>query len=310
MFITNDKASQSLLAYLHEKIPYCKELKILVGYFYFSGLEPIINAIREHGLKLKILVGLDADVFNEHIVELYETNSSHTKNLIKHKYIESLKKVLNYKDFDHEKFYENIKIMIEALKNGTIEIRKTPTPNHAKLYIFKMDEKHQNLIDGFFVTGSSNLTYFGLSEQNEFNVSIKDYGFKEAEQYFDKLWEEAIVFSNKEKEEIIRIITDETLIKRISPFEAYVYILKTYLDSFQKKEVSQSIKQKMIDNGYRPYVYQLDAIGQALSIIEQHNGVIIADVVGLGKTVIACAIAYEIKKTGNSYCTSRAYWRR
>ena len=298
MFITNENEGQSLLAYINEKIPYCKELKILVGYFYFSGLQTIIDAVKEQKLKLKILVGLDADVFDEKIVELCESSSAYTKGVIKNKYIESLKKVFNHNDFDHKKFYENIKVMIEAIKNGTIEIRKTQTPNHAKLYIFKMDEQHQKLIDGFFVTGSSNLTYYGLSEQNEFNVSIKDYGFKEAEQYFDKLWDEAIAFSDKEKEEMIRVITDETLVKKITPFEAYVYILKTYLDSFQKKEVSQSIQQKMIDNGYQPYTYQLDAIGQALSIIEQHNGVVIADVVGLGKSIIACAVAFELKKRG------------
>ncbi|MFN3481099.1 MAG: hypothetical protein ACK415_12055 [Thermodesulfovibrionales bacterium] len=53
----------------------------------------------------------------------------------------------------------------------------------------------------------------------------------------------------------------------------------------------------MSENGYRQYRYQLDAIKQALSIIYANNGVIIADV-GLGKTVIACATAFELKKRG------------
>ena len=58
----------------------------------------------------------------------------------------------------------------------------------------------------------------------------------------------------------------------------------------------------MEDNGYTPYQYQLDAVGQALSIIENNNGVIIADVVGLGKTVVACAVAKEMKKRGIIIC--------
>jgi len=49
-------------------------------------------------------------------------------------------------------------------------------------------------------------------------------------------------------------------------------------------------------NRYYPYQYQLDAVGQALSIIEKNNGVILADVVGLGKTVMACAIASQLKR--------------
>jgi len=49
-------------------------------------------------------------------------------------------------------------------------------------------------------------------------------------------------------------------------------------------------------------IYQIDAIGQALNIIEKYNGVILADVVGLGKTVIACAIAKQLKKRGIVIC--------
>jgi len=39
-----------------------------------------------------------------------------------------------------------------------------------------------------------------------------------------------------------------------------------------------------------------------LAIIERNNGVIIADVVGLEKTIIACAIARELKKRGIVIC--------
>lgn len=41
---------------------------------------------------------------------------------------------------------------------------------------------------------------------------------------------------------------------------------------------------------------------QALAIIKDYNGVIIADVVGLGKTVIACAVAHELRKRGLVIC--------
>jgi len=54
--------------------------------------------------------------------------------------------------------------------------------------------------------------------------------------------------------------------------------------------------------GYKKYEYQLDAVRQALAIIEKHNGVLIADVVGLGKTIIACATAKQLKKRGLVIC--------
>ncbi len=56
------------------------------------------------------------------------------------------------------------------------------------------------------------------------------------------------------------------------------------------------------ENGYKRCQYQLDAVKQALAIIEKNNGAIIADVVGLGKTIIACAVARELKKRGIVIC--------
>ena len=45
--------------------------------------------------------------------------------------------------------------------------------------------------------------------------------------------------------------------------------------------------------------YQIDAIKYGVDCINKNNGVIIADVVGLGKSIIASAIAYnlDIRKT-------------
>ena len=91
-------------------------------------------------------------------------------------------------------------------------------------------------------------------------------------------------------------------VKDITPFEAFVLVLKTYLDSFDQKEVGQSLIKTLEENGYTPYQYQLDAVKQALAIIENNNGVIIADVVGLGKTIIACAVARELKMRGIVIC--------
>ena len=79
-------------------------------------------------------------------------------------------------------------------------------------------------------------------------------------------------------------------------------VLKTYLDSFAEREIGQSLIKTLEENGYTPYQYQLDAVKQALAVIENNNGVIIADVVGLGKTVIACSVALELKKRGIVIC--------
>ncbi|MFH1029684.1 MAG: helicase-related protein [bacterium] len=185
------------------------------------------------------------------------------------------------------------------IQQNRLIIRKTYNPNHAKLYLFKLD-KSQIGKSNLFITGSSNLTKAGLSTQDEFNVEIGDYGFEEANDYFDALWDDAVKITEYDdiRKKLLETIEKETLVKEISPFEAFVLSLKTYLESYEEKEIGESLAEMMEKNGYSPYQYQLDAVGQALSIIENNNGVIVADVVGLGKTVIACAIAKCLKKRG------------
>jgi len=189
------------------------------------------------------------------------------------------------------------------IKSDKLIIRKTYEPNHAKLYIFKL-EQDQVGKNTLFITGSSNLTQAGLSTQNEFNVEISDYGFEDAEEYFDNLWRQATSITEHEetKKRLIEVIERETLIKEVSPFEAFCLILKTYLDAFDQKKVGDSIISLMEKNGYKPYQYQLDAVKQAMKIIDDYNGVIIADVVGLGKTIIACAVAKQLGRRGIVIC--------
>ncbi|MBN1971507.1 MAG: helicase, partial [Candidatus Delongbacteria bacterium] len=206
--------------------------------------------------------------------------------------------------FDTQEFYEQVKYFIELIQNDKLIIRKTCKPNHAKLYIFKLEQSQVGR-NKLFITGSSNLTKAGLSTQNEFNVEISDYGINDAENYFDELWNEPAVkiteYSDV-KRKLIELVEKETLIKDVSPFEAFCLVLKIYLDSFEQKGNDESIKKTMENAGYIPYLYQIDAVKQALAIIENNNGVIVADVVGLGKTIIACAIAKQLKKRGIVIC--------
>ena len=306
-FITNNKETDNLKKRLSQLISKSDELKFLVGFFYFSGLKELYESLKENSnVVLKILVGLNVDTLNCELIEYSnqeDRKGSLSNEEIYNKFFCSLKKSINTDNFDTKDFYDQSKFFINLIKNGYLTIRKTVKPNHAKLYIFKLQSSQvgrQNL----FITGSSNLTKLGLSDQEEFNVEISDYGVDDAEQYFNNLWDNSIKITedNELKTRIIEILEKETLIKRITPFEAYALVLKTYLDSFERKELDSSLIEILKDNGYAPYQYQLDAVEQALAIIEQNNGIILADVVGLGKTIIACAIAHQLRKRGVIIC--------
>ncbi|MCL0037698.1 SNF2-related protein [Thermodesulfovibrionales bacterium] len=302
-FITNS-GTASLKRRLVELIQKSEELKFLVGFFYFSGIRELYKGLKQNpGVRINVLVGLSVDKTNKGLLELAEPDAQLSDEERVYKFLQSVKKSLNAEKFDTAEFYEQVKFFINLIKEDKLRIRKTYNPNHAKVYIFKLEEEQVGR-KNLFITGSSNLTGAGLTTQEEFNVEISDYGFEDAENYFDILWDEAVQITEDDviRKKLIELIEKETLIKDITPFEAFVLILKTYLDSFEQKEIGPSIIKTFEENGYIPYEYQLDAIRQALAIIEKNNGLIIADVMGLGKTVIACAVAKELRKRGIVIC--------
>ena len=122
--------------------------------------------------------------------EQQEENSSMDEEF--QKYLVSLGFALNNEEMDTEEFYNQVGFFVQMIEEGRLEIRKTENPNHAKLYLFHLneDQAEKQGMPGQFITGSSN-TRSGLHNQEEFNVEIKDYGYADAVQYFDELWERA-----------------------------------------------------------------------------------------------------------------------
>lgn len=307
-FITNS-GNKTLKSRMIDIISCSEELKFLVGFFYFNGWQEIYESLQKlPDVKFKILVGLQVEQLLHHLVEhdIHKENAS--QNEIVADFFNSNRLALNDKKQDNEIFYTQIEFFLKMLIEGRLDIRKTKNPNHAKLYIFKYGEEFKKIGNGSFITGSSNFTQAGLSGgkfgQDEFNVEIKDYGFEDAEKYFDELWENSIKITEvpERKQILIDLIQHKTQVASVTPFEAYVLVLKTYLDLQQTKMLKPETERILEEIGFKKFQYQLDAVNQALNIINEHNGVIIADVVGLGKSVIASLIAKNLGVRGMIIC--------
>ncbi len=301
-FITNS-GDATLKSRIVTLIKESTELKFLVGFFYFSGIRELYEGLKNNpDAILKILVGLNVDSQAYGLVEYADRSG---KNRIERleDYHESVLKAVNNDEFDNEEFYEQARFVIEQLVADKIVIRKTAKPNHAKLYLFKLNQS-QIVSTDLFITGSSNLSRTGLTEREEFNVEIKDYGYTDAEGYFDDLWETSIQITEDtvEKKRLIDNLKEKTLLKTVHPFDAYMFVVKTWLDAFYHQESGRFIGLLLEKKGYKKYKYQIDAVTQALSIIEDNGGVILADVVGLGKSIIASLIARKMDKRGIIIC--------
>lgn len=305
-FITNTQ-TLTLKKRLIELIEHSRELKFLVGFFYFSGWSEIYESLKDRNdLDIKVLVGLDVDKKLFSILEYAQSEDNLTGDEKADRFFESLSVALNSEELDVADFYKHVSCFVNLIENDKLIIRKTAEPNHAKLYIFKIKEHLQGIASCKFITGSSNLTRAGIREQNEFNVEIGDYGTDKAEEYFDSLWDSASVIKITEEQTrrkyLLDLIKNRTQAADVTPFEAYVKVLKTYIDLQKQKQIKPHVQRLLEERGYKSYAYQSDAVTQGLTIIENYNGVIIADVVGLGKSVIASMIAKNLGKRGLIIC--------
>lgn len=321
-FITNSE-TRTLKKRLEQLIAHSRELKFLVGFFYFSGWAALYEALKaQDDLTIKILVGLDIGRTLDQLVEVAQPGDTLSNDELADRFFASTRQGLNNEALDTAEFYEQIAFFLHLIEEERLHIRKTLEPNHAKLYFFKLTQASLDLVPGGgkFITGSSNLTRPGLQAQQEFNVEIGDYGAEDAEAYFDELWESAIPITERpqRRQRLLNLIRRQTQAATVTPFEAYVLILKTYLDLMEQKNVKPYILRLLEAQGYKTYRYQLDAVNQALTVIEQYNGVIIADVVGLGKSVIAGMIARQLGQRGLVICppgligdkNAQAGWRK
>lgn len=108
------------------------------------------------------------------------------------------------------------------------------------------------------------------------------------------LWKDAVIIVDKEnikifEDDVIEKIWFEKLYK---PILLYIRVLHEYFNI----NLAQKVKypHKITKERFLNLRYQMDAIQLALSTVEKHNGVIIADVVGLGKSIIASAVAHNL----------------
>lgn len=259
----------------------------LVGYFRTSGYFKV-RAFLDRIPKIRILVGINVDQLIKKYHDkgqLYLENPDETKA----DFLEEIIKNIQEANYD-EVTEKGILQFFNDLDSGKIELRAHPSKKiHAKVYIFRPDPFNE-YAPCEVITGSSNLTDAGLGanpESNyEFNVSLRDYeDVKFATEEFERLWAESVPILQKDAE---RIKNQTYLRDDFTPFELYIKMLIEYFG--KRVDYDPYNIDKLLPPKYIRLKYQSDAANQGYAIMMKHNGFILADVVGLGKTIIACMI--------------------
>jgi superfamily II DNA or RNA helicase len=159
-------------------------------------------------------------------------------------------------------------------------------PLHAKLYLGHLKSGQLIPLMGFL--GSSNLTFSGLIGQGELNVDVPDEdGTTKLLKWFEDRWDDDLAIDVTD--ELIKIL-DESWVSADQPRPHLVYLKLAYelssdaREGLRDYEIPASLRDILLD-------HQADAVRVAARIVERRGGVMIGDVVGLGKTLTATAIA-------------------
>lgn len=166
-------------------------------------------------------------------------------------------------------------------------------PLHAKLYLAHRPDDYSNPIQALM--GSSNLTYSGLTRQGELNAEFGDSDqARKFADWFDDRWNDRYCIDITE--ELINVMDNSWAAEKdIPPY--YIYLKIAYHLS---EEARNGIKEFTLTPDFRRELFDFQQ--NAVKIAARHlnndkrGGAMIGDVVGLGKTITACAIAkiYEM----------------
>ena len=256
----------------------------VVGFFRSSGYFKLRKELGDIS-EIKILVGINIDdIFRKHNKALLMLSDE-----------DKAKEIYN-KDFKDDiinaqyapEVENGILQMCEDLVSGRLQMRIHATKNlHAKFYLC-LPQNHNENSDGWVIMGSSNISDSGLGikqpPQYELNVAMKDYDdVKYCSDEFWTLWNEAIPLT---AEDIDKYKKKTYLGYQPTPYELYIKVLiETFGDQVEDDFSIQ------LPDGVKDLKYQKDAVIQGYQMLMQHNGLFLADVVGLGKTMIATMIA-------------------
>ena len=299
----NANTPNEMGGFVAKQIRTAKRVDILTGYFFFDGFESIQKELGENpNVTLRILVGMDAGVDTSGLIhEVYKHEKSHAgdDDAIREEYLEQLQQVLRKWPTEQLTKYQSDawKQYAGMIEKGHLQIRKTRRPNHSKVYIF-----HKENGEITYTGGSSNFSYSGLCSRNEFNIHVTRAHAKEVAEIFDKLWETAVPIADfktpSETSEVVKTLRKKTPDSAVKPFDAYMKVLYEYMN-LQKTDDKLDVRiRKILRDAQFPdgqkvkeHNYQINTIQRAQNILDVQGGVIVADVVGLGKSIVASVLA-------------------
>jgi len=289
-----DNIEQKLLPALQQTLEVSYRADFCVGYFNLRGWRQIDAKIEEwaggQDCCCRLLVGMHRRPQDELRAAFgFLKNDERMDN----KTASKLKKELA-QEFRHQLTIgaptnadeEGLRRLAAQIKAGKLVVKLfLRHPLHAKLYLLHRTDKEVPII-GYM--GSSNLTFSGLAGQGELNIDVLDHdAAKKLAKWFDDRWGDRWCVDISE--ELVKIIDESWASEKLIP-PYFIYLKMAYHLS---REARAGLTEFTIPRRLRDelFEFQTAAVKIAARHLNRRGGVLIGDVVGLGKTLMGTALA-------------------
>ena len=289
-----DNIGQDLLTTLRGTMQVSTRADFCVGYLNLRGWQAVDDLVQpwnpDQGQICRVLVGMQRPPYEE-IRELYRQSvdgnliDNATASRLKMQFAAHLREqiTLGIPTGNDE---AGLRRLAKQLRAKQLVVKLfLPYPLHAKLYLLFRDDIN-NPITGF--VGSSNLTLSGLSKQGELNVDVLDHlATQTLSHWFDARWSDR--WALDVSADLATIIeTSWAREDSIPPHHIYLNIAY-HLSTEARAGLSQFRLPGRFENEL--FEFQKSAVKIAARHLHRRGGVMIGDVVGLGKTMMATALA-------------------
>lgn len=188
---------------------------------------------------------------------------------------------------EEDPFLSRLKAVEELIKRKALQVRcYTRDKFHAKAYLIERAVAPTTV----GIIGSGNFTRLGLTQNVELNVELSREQVKQLSEWFEVRWHEA------QLDDVTEPLLIEVLrhTRHYEPFLIYSKALKIWGDDTQgaSPHVDGSVVLPLLDP------HQYEGFRRGLKILERHEGVMVCDGVGLGKSFIALAIMESLARGG------------
>ena len=299
--IDNEKVM--LLKQLQEILPHTKRASLAIGYFFVSGFAEIMDSLKrmeESQNKndiMRILISPTTDRLTAEALFAGNASREEVKEAVEHeggrdkgkkRASDDLRRMLEYMP-QTEGDLKAARKLAELVRKGKVHVRVyTKDHLHAKAYIFELEG---GLLPILAIVGSSNLSLSGIKEHAELNLRTNDGNqTRELLEWFDRHWDDDS--SVKFTEDVADILEGSWAGKERSPDDVYRKAALYEHDERPEESVSGHVREL--------FDFQKAAVYKAIRRLDEYGGVIIADVVGTGKSFIGSALLKHLREVKRS----------